>query len=335
MKKTYAVSDDVFREIVLSSYSIAEIMRKLDLRVEHGPTYPIIRKRIAALGISTEHFDPHKNHRVKRQIPLEQVLVEDISYGSPALRRRLVKAGLLIYQCSKCGNKGEWQGEPLQLQLDHINGKHRDNRLINLRILCPNCHTQTSTHSGKNRLRKPQHHCPKCGKVITKQAKHCQKCCTKAWAHLNLPCHQSKIVWPTAVELKKMVWELSVQGTAKALGVGGTSVIKRCQRWGIITPPNGYWTKRRQGGMSHEEALKSTPKREPKLIELFTLEQLTEIRDLLKQQVSLRKIAARFQTHHSVIASIRDGKTCKTRLRRDLRSLMEDRQSSASTALAS
>ena len=63
----------------------------------------------------------------------------------------LIKQNLIPYLCQKCGNSGEWNGKILKLQIDHINGIYNDNRLVNLRFLCPNCHSQTETFSGKHR----------------------------------------------------------------------------------------------------------------------------------------------------------------------------------------
>ena len=65
--------------------------------------------------------------------------------------RSLINENRLEYKCAECGNRGEWLGKPLSLQLDHINGKNNDHRIENLRFLCPNCHTQTDTYSGKNK----------------------------------------------------------------------------------------------------------------------------------------------------------------------------------------
>ena len=68
------------------------------------------------------------------------------------LKRRIIEDNLIPYKCDKCGNQGEWLGKKLTLQIDHINGNHFDNRLENLRFLCPNCHAQTPTYAGKNKM---------------------------------------------------------------------------------------------------------------------------------------------------------------------------------------
>jgi Zn finger protein HypA/HybF involved in hydrogenase expression/predicted nucleic acid-binding Zn ribbon protein len=70
------------------------------------------------------------------------------------LKDKIIEFKLLNYSCEACGNNGEWNGKPLVLQLDHVNGNNTDNRLENLRFLCPNCHTQTDTFVGKNRRKK-------------------------------------------------------------------------------------------------------------------------------------------------------------------------------------
>lgn len=62
-----------------------------------------------------------------------------------SLKRRLINEKKLNYKCALCGNTGGWNNKKLVLQLDHINGDHKDNRIENLRLLCPNCHSQTET----------------------------------------------------------------------------------------------------------------------------------------------------------------------------------------------
>lgn len=91
----------------------------------------------------------------KRAIPLDEVLVENSTYQRVHLKRRLLEQGLLENTCALCPQGPEWNGKPLVLALDHENGISNDNRLSNLRLLCPNCHSQTETFAGRNTRRKP------------------------------------------------------------------------------------------------------------------------------------------------------------------------------------
>lgn len=84
------------------------------------------------------------------KIPLERILVTGSSYSRYSLKRRLIAEGLLVEACSICSMPPEWQGRPLVLVLDHINGVNDDNRIENLRLLCPNCNSQTDTFAGRN-----------------------------------------------------------------------------------------------------------------------------------------------------------------------------------------
>ncbi|MBQ4060579.1 MAG: HNH endonuclease [Bacilli bacterium] len=113
----------------------------------------MIKKRCEQLKLSTSHFSQTKaanNNNTKYK--LEDILIENSTYKNISrLKERLVKEGKLEYKCAICGNTGEWNKKILILQLDHINGKHNDHRLINLRFLCPNCHSQTENFSGRNK----------------------------------------------------------------------------------------------------------------------------------------------------------------------------------------
>lgn len=85
---------------------------------------------------------------------LDDILNNRVSITPNPLRKRILKAGLLKYQCSICLMLPVWCGVTLVLQLDHINGNNKDNRLENLRFLCPNCHSQTPTFVGRHARRK-------------------------------------------------------------------------------------------------------------------------------------------------------------------------------------
>jgi hypothetical protein len=148
-------TDDQLRNAVRISRSIAQTIRTLGL-VAAGGNYDQVQRRIKALGLDTSHmtgrgwnlggvFKPYV------QRPLEEVLVPGRWTSSHRLKMRLFRAGLKVPRCELCG----W-GEPapdgrVPVELDHANGDRFDNRLENLRILCPNCHSLQPTHRGLNK----------------------------------------------------------------------------------------------------------------------------------------------------------------------------------------
>jgi 5-methylcytosine-specific restriction endonuclease McrA len=87
----------------------------------------------------------------KRKHSNEMIFCENSKYPRHKLKERIIKENLIEYSCSICGNNGNWNEKKLPLHIDHQNGKNNDNRLENLRFLCPNCHSQTDTYSGKNK----------------------------------------------------------------------------------------------------------------------------------------------------------------------------------------
>jgi Zn finger protein HypA/HybF involved in hydrogenase expression len=84
-----------------------------------------------------------------RKFGLEQILVENSTFQTNKLRKRLLETGLKEHKCENCNNT-EWMGKPIPLELSHKNGVNNDHRLENLELLCPNCHAQTPTYRGKN-----------------------------------------------------------------------------------------------------------------------------------------------------------------------------------------
>lgn len=88
---------------------------------------------------------------MRRVIPVEEILSgRHPTFQTSKVKAKLIEAGLKENKCEECGIS-EWNGKPLVMHLDHVNGKSDDHRLDNLRMLCPNCHSQTETYAGKNK----------------------------------------------------------------------------------------------------------------------------------------------------------------------------------------
>jgi predicted RNA-binding Zn-ribbon protein involved in translation (DUF1610 family) len=150
-KKITELSKDEMQKLIIKSSSINEILKQLNVNSNGSGAYKTFRNHCKRLGIESPVFENVGNNVIGPKIDLKHILVENSTYQNISrLKKRLVSENILEYVCYECGNTGEWNGKKLILQLDHINGKHNDNRLENIRFLCPNCHSQTLTYSGKN-----------------------------------------------------------------------------------------------------------------------------------------------------------------------------------------
>jgi 5-methylcytosine-specific restriction endonuclease McrA len=141
--------------IVSNSNSYREVLIKVGLK-DKGENRSTLKKYIKEMSLDISHFIGKGNgltsgHKSKFKKSYDEILIKNSQVTNSTLRRLLLEEQLLEYNCLKCGLGDEWMGEPITLQIDHINGIDNDNRIENLRFLCPNCHTQTSTWGSRNK----------------------------------------------------------------------------------------------------------------------------------------------------------------------------------------
>lgn len=147
-------SDEQFSKIVHDSVSFAEIKNKIGYKTTNHFVSPAIKNRITELNLDISHFVPSGTRQKKapyRKYTMDEILVENSTYcGSTALKSRLISAGYMENVCACCGLK-TWDGKDLALQVHHVNGVNNDNRIENLQLLCPNCHSQTDFFGGRSK----------------------------------------------------------------------------------------------------------------------------------------------------------------------------------------
>lgn len=148
---------ELLEPVVKNSKNIRQLVLAMGLSYTGG-NVSAMKQRIEKYNIDTSHFETtpwNKGKRFERRnwdtIFVLRDKADPITHGR-TLTRGMISLGVL-HECSVCNLLPEWQGKPLVLHVDHVNGKRWDNRLENLRFLCPNCHTQTDNFAGRSSKR--------------------------------------------------------------------------------------------------------------------------------------------------------------------------------------
>ena len=147
-------------ELCADSYSLAEVLRKAG-RKQAGGNQEILKRKIQEFGIDTSHFtgqlwNKGKTKETDSRIQssekyiLEEVFIQNSPVTQKVLRGYVERHNVIEHKCQLCGCDGHWLDTIIALEIDHINGDNKDNRVENLRYLCPNCHATTETYRGKN-----------------------------------------------------------------------------------------------------------------------------------------------------------------------------------------
>jgi len=230
-----SVSDEDFAQIVKEAKTYTDILRYFGLE-NKGGNHNTVKARIAFLDIDDSHIakglgsNAGKKFKAKKT-PMEDILVNGSTYNRYHLKRRLIEEGFLKYECAKCGMGGTWMGEHIVLILDHINGISNDNRLDNLRLLCPNCNSQTKTFAGRNlpdyvkERAIEKRTCPKCGGYKHCESTVCGQCFPKQ--------RKSKIMPPKDI-LEKDIESMTWVGVGKKYGVSDNAVRKWARKYDLM-----------------------------------------------------------------------------------------------------
>jgi hypothetical protein len=261
---TTKYTSEILTKAVKASINYSQVVRLVTNKEQvHGSMHKYIKNLIIYYGIDTNHFkgrgssrgktNPAGNAYTKSEFIDRFLILNSPQINSHVLKSKLWKFKILPKKCQIC-NISEWMDRPLTLQIDHINGINTDNRLENLQILCPNCHSQTDTYAGKNNkkglLKDKKVHlkkiiksriktvkvikltkicfCIACKKVFKKKGR--KKYCTPKCYHSNKSSpnykQPTKIKWPPIDEIICSIKKTNYVAYSKILKVSDTAIRK-------------------------------------------------------------------------------------------------------------
>jgi len=225
-------SKNEIQKLLNESSSFVEVLEKLGL-CGHSGNHRTLKERIKLDNLDTDELVRKRKEKVikifsMQKTPLSKMMVKNSIYKmSKSFKKRMIEENVLDYCCQECGNKGDWMGKKLSLQIEHKNGDSKDHSLENLCFLCPNCHSQTETYAGRNSNMKKSRICIECKGPTKGKGKKCVKCTTQK---------QPQKFFVTKEKLEKLVKKHSLTFLGRKFGVTDNSVRKRCRKFGIEWP---------------------------------------------------------------------------------------------------
>lgn len=213
-------SKEEFEQIAKKSINFADFSRKLGYTTDSSKTRELIKKKIEEYNVDISHF----NVRESSKRTVENIFIKNSTADQSTLRRWYKKGEYTPYKCSICGQEPLWKGKELTLILDHINGEHYDDRLENLRWVCPNCNQQLETTGSRNKIKK-KYFCIDCGKEICNGATRCFECYNKT----RIIPESAMLV--TREELKNLIRVKPFTQIGRQFGVSDNAIRKWCDKY--------------------------------------------------------------------------------------------------------
>lgn len=218
------ISDEEFAKIVESSQTLKEIAIKCGYSNNSGASSNIVKRRIQLQNLNFISHNPEKIIREDKDI-----FIEDSPVSQSTLRKHYFDGNYSIYKCAICGQEPFWNGKELVLTLDHINGHNKDDRLENLRWVCPNCDRQLDTFAGRNNIRdKKKNYCINCGKEILLSSTRCLDCSSKIKG-----LKARKVERPSKEQLKDLIRRLPFTQIGKQFNVTDNAIRKWCDEYNL------------------------------------------------------------------------------------------------------
>jgi hypothetical protein len=258
-----------------------------------GGANVVLRKYVARWRIPTDHFVRSGRPR-QRARPLAEWLVDGSTIRSSKLKRRLYAAELKTPRCELCGQDEMWNGSRISLILDHVNGKRDDNRLENLRIVCPNCNASLETHCGRNAtVTRAPRECIRCGSsYVPKRTgqRYCSPECGSRWDRSKVDfSHLRKAERPPVEELVAAVAAVGYREVGRRHGVSDVSIRKWIADYGVKPPPGGGRRPPDRRSLTDDEAARALR--------------------LLSVGIPCAAVAESFGVTHSCMSDLRLGRT--------------------------
>ena len=251
-----------------------------------GANFDTIERRLKEYNISIEHFTGLTQGRTERTP--ENVFIKDSTATQAVLRRMYLKGNYSEYKCAICGLEPIWNGKPLTLTLDHIDGDHHNDTLENLRWICPNCDRQLPTFAGRNTKSEDRYnYSPK--KEVVKEEKISNK--------------------PSREELKKQIRILPFTKVAENFNITDNAVRKWCKSYSL---PH-----------LSREIKKISDKAKKEGINLINIpirhlgtEKAHELYKKLENQEEVDKVNMKLRRLNKKIKELKNGQSCGTPLKK-------------------